>query len=136
VQPVGGVHVVLQQDRDAFQRAPAAVAQPAQIGGHRVLDGVGVGLDDGVQLRVEGTDAVQVEGGQRDRVEPVRVHGVLQVQHGRPFQVDAEQDGAAGRRVVGGRRVRLGGTGEHEAGREQNGQVPTGSSHSSTSWVT
>ena len=79
---VAGVDVVLDQDREAVQRAAGAL-RPA-LGVERVGDGqrVGVGLDDAAQLRpaaIEGVDAVEVGLGQRARGQLPGGHSLLEI---------------------------------------------------------
>jgi hypothetical protein len=68
LHPVAGVEVVLDEDRDAVQRAAQLAVLPLGVQGLRHGQSIRVRLDDGVDARpipVEGLDAVEV--GLRDR---------------------------------------------------------------------
>ncbi len=112
----GGVDVVLEQDRDAVQRAAHRVVLALEIAQGRFLHGVGVDFDDRVQLRpglVDRGDAVQVGAGEGAAVEFAALHASLQV-------VDVQFGVGEVRRRVGGRVGDGGGLalagGQHQGG--------------------
>ena len=82
---VPGVDVVFEQHRDPVERADDLALRAAVVRVLRELKGIGVQLDDTVDVRaglVERADAVEVELGELDRSEPARGHLRLQPRDG------------------------------------------------------
>lgn len=62
VQLIRGSNTVLEEHRDAVQRRTAAIDRPPlDVSPLRLVDGVGVHLDDAAKHRIQAPDAVQVE---------------------------------------------------------------------------
>ncbi len=84
----GRVDVVLDDDRDAEER-PMVAAAAGLVGGAGVGEGRRADRDDGVELRVQLLDPVQVELDELDRRQPVPVHQRLELRDRRRVDVDA-----------------------------------------------
>jgi len=115
-----GVDVVLQQYRDAVQRAAHRIGAAFHVAQRRFLQRVRVEFDDGVELGpglVDRSDAVQVSLCQPPAVQFSRLHARLQVGDVE-FGID-EVGRGCGRGGIR-RRCRLAGCqGEHQAERQQ-----------------
>ena len=94
VQPVARRDEVLDQHGDAVEEpAPAARRRPLGVGTGRVAERVGVHLDDGVELRVQPRDLVQVVADQRRRVQAAVLEALLDALESGLFELER---GAAG----------------------------------------
>ncbi len=74
---VAGVDVVLEEDRDAVERAAGPAEPVPEIAGGRLAQGRRAGAQHRVELGVDGLDPPQVRAGQRGRGQRAAVHAGL-----------------------------------------------------------
>ncbi len=121
----GGVDVVLQQHRDAVQRATQAACTALAVTFGRFLQGIGVEFQHRAQAgsgAVQGGDALEVGGGEGGAVQLTADHPRLQIGHV-GFGVGEGHVAAAGRGGVRGRCRRTAAHGKQGGqGRGQAGQ--------------